>query len=328
VYGAFFQRETPNRLITGLMDGLSRERIEIDVIQFRGPAFEGTDHRLISLQLVEQGFTDAAMFTAAGDVVQPSEVLYKRPILVERGSFRPPTRLTLDLLERAREVFLKDPQVQGQEPAVLAEMTLRSLVPDAETGHRDFLARADLLGALGYDVLISRFKAFYEVAEYLAAYTDRPIGLPVGLPVIKKIVQESYYTGLPGGVLEAVGRLFQRSVKMYVYPTRDEHTGHVETAHNISVPAPWQHLHRLLFELGRVEPLEPSDEALLSIRTPDVLARIQHGEPSWESMVPAKVAEIIRAKDLFRNDPDAAGRAEPPARILATMAAAESGAAV
>jgi len=68
------------------------------MIKLSGPAFDGVDERLMSLQLVEQGLTDAAMFTAAGEVVQPSEVLYKKPILVERGSFRPVTKLTLDLL--------------------------------------------------------------------------------------------------------------------------------------------------------------------------------------------------------------------------------------
>ena len=128
----------------------------------------------MSLQLVEQGLTDAAMFTAAGEVVQPSEVLYKKPILVERGSFRPVTKLTLDLLDGARAQFVEEPEVKGQEPVVLMEMTLRSLAEGAHVDHADFLARADLLRALGYDVLISRFEPYYQLAEYLSAYTDQP----------------------------------------------------------------------------------------------------------------------------------------------------------
>jgi hypothetical protein len=94
------------------MDDLSRERIEVDMMKLAGPAFAGLDNRLLSLQLVERGLTDAAMFTASGEVVQPSEVLYKRPILVERGSFRPATNLTLDLLERAHDQFLEEPSVR------------------------------------------------------------------------------------------------------------------------------------------------------------------------------------------------------------------------
>src|SRR2546426_707100 len=112
IYGAFFMHDAPERLIASLLDELSRERVEIDMVKFSGPAFEGVDNRLMSLQLVELGLTDAAMFTALGEVVQPSEVLYKKAILVERGSFRPATNLTLDLLQRAMELFSSDPAVR------------------------------------------------------------------------------------------------------------------------------------------------------------------------------------------------------------------------
>jgi hypothetical protein len=281
------------------MENLSRERVEIDMLKVSGPAFPNVDNRLTSLQLVEQGLTDAAMFTADGEVVQPSEVLYKKPILVERGSFRPATKLTLDLLERAREQFLQEPSVRGKTPVVLAEMTLRSLNAESYPDHNDFLARADILSALGFDVLISRFEHYYQLAEYLAGYTNGMIGIAVGLPAIRQMRDEKYYTALPGGVLESAGRLFKRSVKMYVYPTRDPVTGQIQTFESAPPPAPWHHLDKLLMEIGRVEPIRSYEESYLSIRTPDVLAKIKRGDPSWESLVPATVAETIKAKHLF-----------------------------
>ena len=300
IFGAFFRRDDPAQLIASLMDELSRERVEIDMIKFSGPAFSHVDNRLMSLQLVERGFTDAAMFTAQGEVVQPSEVLYKKPILVERGSFRPATKLTLDLLERALDQFLQEPSVRGQKPVVLAEMTLRSLSPEPDAEHEDFLARADILRALGFDVLISRFEPYYQLAEYLAGYTDGLIGLAVGLPAMRQVADEKYYTDLPGGVIESVGRLFKRSVKMYVYPTRDPATGQIQSLENVRIPAPWHHLHNLLVELGRIEPIRSFNESYLSIRTPDVLARIGAGDRSWEEMVPPAVAEIVKTEGLFR----------------------------
>jgi hypothetical protein len=157
-YAAFYLCQQPTALIGSLMDQLSRERVELDMIKLSGPVFADVDNRLMSLQLVEQNLTDAAMFTACSEVVQPSEVLHKKPILVERGNFRPVTKLTLDLLERSREQFIEEPGMLGQQPVVLAEMTLRSLIPGPDVGHSDFLARADILGALGIDVLISRFE--------------------------------------------------------------------------------------------------------------------------------------------------------------------------
>ncbi|HEV8605466.1 MAG TPA: hypothetical protein VGQ99_08885 [Tepidisphaeraceae bacterium] len=298
VYGAFFRRD-PAGLIASLMEELSREQVELDMIKLSGPAFTGVDNRLMSLQLVELGFTDAAMFTAGGEVVQPSEVLHKRPILVERGTFRPVTKLTCDLLKCAREQFLQEPSVRGQKPVVLAEMTLRSFIPEPEVGHADFLARADILGALGVDVLISRFEPYYQLAEYLARYTDALIGLAVGLPAVRQVADEKYYKDLSGGVLESVGRLFKRFVKMYVYPTRDPVSGKIQTLQNPPAPAPWHHLGNLLHDIGRVEPIGSYEESYLSIRRDEVIKRIQNGDPSWEEMVPEVVAGIIKAKKLF-----------------------------
>ena len=299
LHGAFYQRATPEGLITSLVDDLPRERVEIDMIRFAGPAFEGIDNRLMALQLVQHGLTDAAMFTATGEVVQPSDVLHRKPILVERGSFRPATKLTLDLLERARQRFIIETEVAGQEPVVLAEMTLRSLSDGADLGHLDFLARADILGALGLNVLISRFEPYYQVAEYLTRYTDRPIGMAVGVPSVRQIADESYYRDLPGGVLESAGRLFKRSVKMYVYPTRDPASGQIHSVERAPLAPPWPHLRDLLIEIGRIEPIRQYDEAYLSIHTPDVRRRIETGDPSWEAMVPPVVADMIKAKNLF-----------------------------
>jgi hypothetical protein len=239
------------------------------------------------------------MFNAEGETVQPSEVLYKKPILVERGRFRPPTKLTLDMLEQAKKQFLKEPAVAGQTPIILAEMTLRSFNPDPNTAHEDFLARADILRALGFDVLISRFEAYYQLAEYLAAYTDGMIGLVIGLPTLNKVADEKYYGGLPGGMLENVGRLFKRSVKMYVHPTRDPITGEIHTLENSPQRAPWHHLTKLLIEIGRVEPIREYNESYLSIRSEDVLTKIMQADPTWESMVPPAVAELIKTEKLF-----------------------------
>ena len=299
IHGAYFRHDAPEALVGSLMDELSRDRIDVDMIKLAGPAFDGVDSRLMTLQLVEQGLTDAAIFTAAGEVVQPSEVFYKKPILVERGSFRPITKLTLDLLEGARAQFLEEPAVKGQEPVVLMEMTLGTLAAGAPVDHVDFLARADILGTLGYDVLISRFEAYYQMAEYLSAYTDRLIGIAAGVPSIEALAEERFHGDLGGGMLEAAGRLFKRSVKMYAYPVLNAASGRVFTIETLPVEGVWRHLRDFLVESGHLVPIRRYDERLLSILTKDVLARIQSGDASWETMVPTVVAETIKRKQLF-----------------------------
>jgi hypothetical protein len=299
IHAAFFRRGDPADLISALRDDLPRPRVEVDMIKLSGPAFPGVDHRLLALELVEQGLTDAALFTAAGEVVQPADVLRKRPVLVERCTFRPVTNLTADLLGRARDQFLGVPGVRAAGPVVLAEMTLRDLDPEHAVGHPDFLARADILGALGFDVLVSRFGASHELAEYLARSTDAPVGIAVTLPALRQLLDEAHHRDLPGGALESIGRLFKRSVTVYAHPTRDPDTGRVRTAADVPVPAPWQHLRDLLLDLGRVVPVRGYDAAFLSIDTHDVLARLQRGDPSWEGLVPAAVAATIKAGALF-----------------------------
>jgi hypothetical protein len=301
IHAVFFARGHQGAPILSLIDDLSGERIEIDVLKVSGPAFVGIDNRILSLQLVEHQLTDSTIFTAAGEVVQPSEVLHRRPVLVERGSFRPATRLTVDLLERAKERFLEEPEVRGLEPVVLAEMTLRNLKqPDQDrAGPSDFLARAEILHVLGLDVLVSRFGPFYQLADYLSAYTDRMLGIAVGVPTLNDLLDEQFSTRLDGGALEAVGRLFKRSVRLYVYPTRDPLSGRIVTLRDPAPTIAGDRLREFVLAVDRLRPLEPSDPSLLTIRTPDVLARIQAGDPSWKSMVPPLVAERIQSDGLF-----------------------------
>jgi hypothetical protein len=304
IHGAMFRHDDPSGLIGALMDELSRDRIDVDMIRLSGPAFAGVDNRLMSLQLVEQGLTDAAMFTAAGEVVQPAEVLYKKPVLVERGSFRPVTKLTLDLIERARERFVREPSVVGKEPILLMEMTLRNLTSPVGVDHADFLARSDILSSLGLNVLISRFEQYYSVADYLARSSDQMIGIALGMPSLEEIAQDKYYADLSGGLLEAMGRLFKRSVKVYVYPSRNPTTGDVVTVHSGATPSLWRHLRDLLLETGHLEALDPN-QSYLDYSPAEVLGRLRRGDPSWEAMVPAPVADAIRTKQLF-------GYAPPP----------------
>lgn len=299
IHGAFYHYRKPETLIGSLMDDLTRLRIEVDMIKFSGPCFAGVDNRLMSLQLVQQELTDAAMFTADGEVVQPSDVLYKKTVMVERGSFRPVTNTTLDMLERAQEQFLTEPGMQGEQPVVLMEMTLRNLLSGGTVDHKDFLARVDTLSALGKTVLISNYARYYRLVSYLSRYTHKDIGIALGIPSLKEIFDEKFYTDLEGGLLEAFGRLFKSNVKLYVYPWRDPVTGKVTTAENLLVAPNLRNLYAYLLENRCVVSIQKHNVEYLPIFSRDVLARIQTYDPSWETMVPPPIVEIIKRDHLF-----------------------------
>lgn len=299
IHAAYFLRDDPARLIAALVDDLPHQRVEVDLIRFSGPAFPGVDNRLLSLQLVEQGLTDAVMFTAGGEVVQPSEVLYKKPVLIERGRFRPLTHLTLDILERAHEQFLEDPELHGEEPVVLMEMTLAGLGGEGAIVHADFLSRVDTLRTVGKTVLVSKFGRYFRLVDYLSRYTQNKIGLAVGIPSVRQIGDEQFYGDLPGGVLEAAGRMFRRNVRLYVYPTRDPSTGELITAENLEVPPETRALHTLLLQRRCFVSIRGYNPDLLGILADEVLAQLQRGDPAWEAAVPAGVADTIKREGLF-----------------------------
>ncbi|PYL62557.1 MAG: nicotinate-nucleotide adenylyltransferase [Verrucomicrobia bacterium] len=298
LYGAFYQRQ-PEKLISSLHENLPSGRIEVDMIKFSGPVFQNVDNRLMSLQLVSQGLTNAVMFKADGETAQPAEIFYKKAILVERGSFRPVTYATNDMLDGARRVFLKHCDCSENEVVVLMEMTLENLLADGQVDHADFLARVDILGALGRTVLISKFGEYYRLAAYLFRYTNRAIGLVMGVPSLIEILNEKYYANLEGGILEALGRMFKGGLKLYVYPMIDETSGKVVTGTQIQVARNLRSLFRYLIDNQYVQEITDYHSEYLRIHPPDVLAKLQSGNSSWERMVPPEVVHMIKKREFF-----------------------------
>jgi len=299
IYGAFYHSDDPEAFIRSLADDLTGERIEVDMVKFSGPAFEKVDNRLMSLQLVQQGLTRAAMFTANGEVVNAAEMLHKKCILVERGSFRPVTKVTLDMLNCAQAQFVQEPGVRGEDLLVLMEMTLKNLADGGQINHRDFLDRVDILGMLGKTVLVSNFAEFHRLAGYLFRYTKQRIGLVLGVPTLREIFDEKFYADLEGGILESFGRLFKNELKLYVYPLLDPTTGALITAGNLRVEPHLRHLYAYLMENRFIEALKDYDSRCLPIFSREALARIQSGDSSWEAMVPAEVARMIKERHLL-----------------------------
>ncbi len=298
LYGAFYYSQ-PERLISSLQENLAPGRIQVDLIKFSGPSFAKIDNRLINLQLVSQGLTDAVMFTADGEMVQPSEILHKKAILIERGSFRPVTYATNDMLEGARGQFLKESGCSEEDTVVLMEMTLENLLSEGQLNHADFLARVDILGALGRTVLISKFGEYYRLAGYLSRYTNRMIGLVMGVPSWIEILDEKYYLNLEGGILEALGRMFKHGLKLYVYPMIDETTGAILSATKVHVAPNLRALFQYLIDNCYIQEIADYRKDFLRIYPATVLAKLKAGDKSWEEMVSPEVAQIIKEREFF-----------------------------
>ena len=322
IYGAFYYRDDPRQLISSLLDNLSADRIEVDMCKFSGPAFAAVDNRLTSLHLVQCGLTNAVMFGPDGGVLQPSEVLHRKAILVERGSFRPVTHVNVDMLRCACAQFVQEPLVKGKDFIVLMEITMHNLLSSGELDPKDFLSRVDLLADIGFTVLISNYSEYYRLTSYFRRYTNEMIGVTMGINNLLEIFNEKYYENLEGGILENFGRLFRQSVKLYIYPMRQDAfdrylsngappahktldptaelgTSVLITAKNLSVALHLRNLYDHLLENHYLECIVGFNPDILDIFSREVLSRIKAQDPSWETMVPTRVATAIKKRHLF-----------------------------
>ncbi len=299
VYGALNLHADPGDLMASLLDNLHIERAEVDLIRFSGPAFDGVDNRLMAVELVRRGLTNAAMIAADGEVVPPGDVLRKKTILLLRGSFRPVTKPMVDMLDCALAQFVQQPGVQGEEVVSLLEMTLNNLVHGDRIDHEDFLARADILRALGKNVMISNYGLYFRLAEYLFSFTRKMIGITMGIPTLREIFDEKYYDALSGGILESFGRLFENDLKIYAYPQQDAATGALITAENLLVIPHLRHLYAYLLENRFIESIRGFNPAYLPYYASDVLSKIEAADRNWEEMVPRPVAQIIVERGLW-----------------------------
>ena len=304
VHGAMEYPDDPHRILEELLDGLEPWRAEVGMLRFSGPDFEAVDNRIMALELVQQGHAKATLFNADGEVVHPTEVLYHKPIIVERGSFRPVIHTTLHMLQSGMAQFVREQKVNGKELTVLFEMTLQKLTDSGVIDHQDFLDRVDILGTVGeqlgedFHVMVSNCAEYYRLAAYLLRYTKEPIGVVMGLPTLQELFEEKYYSKLEGGILESFGRMFKNDLRLYVYPSQGQN-GSVSAVENLQVQEHLQGLYEYLVGNRFIRPIDDYNEDYLSIFSRAALVKIRAGDPEWEAMVPERVAAIIKERGLL-----------------------------
>lgn len=325
VHGAFYLHENPPHLIHSLLDNITTARIEVDFIRFSGFRFAKVNNRLMSLQLIQNKLTQAVMFSSQGNSVEPAEILYKKAVFVERGSFRPVTRINLDMIKAGLAQFSAEPKVQSEKIEVLTEITMKNLLVDGEVDDADFLARVDLLSTLGFPVLISNYPEYFRLASYFRRYTKSMIGITLGVNNLVEVFNEKYYENLDGGILESFGRLFRNTVKLYIYPMRrdsleqfisrdvlegekaqpapPELKAHeLVTADNLLVSPHLRHLYLHLKENHYIESIREYNPELQEIFSRDILRHLRLANDDWEKLVPREVATVVKARRLFGYD--------------------------
>lgn len=300
IHAGFFHTGNLDEFLDALVHRLPRDRMEIDMLRVSGPDFENVDNRIIALNLVKRGITDATMFDLAKNVLQPATALYKKNILLMRGRFRPVTKVHIDMIEKGRVEFLKEKRVKEANLEVVFELTLKDLTADGKISDKDFVDRAELLGSLGYTVMISNYLKHYKMVEYLSAISKGNLmGVILGVYNLNTIFDERYYDNLPGGLLEAFGRGFGHNVKLFVYPALNVEDGSLYDLTNILIQKNLNGLLQYMKDNDKIAAIKTYDQQLLHIMSDDVLSKIKAGASSWEEDVPYEVAQAIKFFELF-----------------------------
>ncbi|MBM3451735.1 MAG: TonB-dependent receptor [Bacteroidetes bacterium] len=300
IHACYFHHDNLDEFLSDLTNRLPRDRVEIDMLRFSGPDFENIDNRIVALNLVKRGFTDATMFDLSKNVLQPASALYKKNVLLMRGRFRPVTKVHIDMIENGREQFLQERQVNPEKTEVIFELTLKDLTADGKISDKDFVDRAELLGSLGYTVMISNYLKHYKMMEYLTSITKESLlGIILGVYNLNSIFEEKYYDNLTGGLLEAFGRGFGHNVKLYVYPAINVEDGSIYDLSNFSIAQNLNGLLEFMRANDKLVQIEKYNPEFLRIWSDDVLSKIKSGSNSWEGEVPDEVAKAIKFYELF-----------------------------
>jgi hypothetical protein len=299
IYAAYYYFEDANTIIDSLTDNLEQDRIEVDSIEFYGPYFEEVDNRAINLHLIRSWKTRAIMFKPDGSVVTPAEMLYKKNVLTIRGTFRPVTRLNVDMIEQGLKFFCKTQGVSAKNSVALAEISLNDMHGnDLGVAEKDIIESVRLLNSLGYSVMITDYTRYFSLRAYFRQFTKLQIGIVVGIMNIRQIFDESSYRGVEGGILEGFGKLFPDHTRLLVYPEIDK-AGEYRDFTNIDLPENLQYLYRHLVDNNFIFGIESSDHDLFNIFSRNVLKQLQNGRGEWEQCVPPGVAQEIIENRLF-----------------------------
>lgn len=300
IYACYFHNHDLDEFLNTLVHRLPRDRMEVDMLRFSGPDFDNVDNRIIALNLVKRGITDATMFDLNGSVLQPATALYKRNILLMRGRFRPVTKVHIDMIEKGKAEFLKEQGIKEDNVSVVFELTLKDLTADGRISDKDFVDRAELLGTLGYTVMISNYLKHYKMVDYLSTLArGHMMGVIVGIYNLHTIFDERYYDNLPGGLLEAFGRGFGHDVKMFVYPAHNVESGELYGLGNFVLPQNLKGLLQYMRDNNKIAEINNFDQSLLGIMSDEVLSKINAEASSWEDDVPYEVVKAIKFYELF-----------------------------
>jgi|SRR5579871_553842 len=222
LYAAFYQLETKESFFSGLAQDVVRERIEIDCVDFRGPAFESWDRSTILAHLVHAGLADAVCFVPSGKPLPPDELLHNKAVVLAPGYFghvdSVHAQIHTQLLAAGTRELRRELGETASAP--IGGFCLSAAPITAQDSNReitDLVTRINALLAQGGNVLLFRERELYGMTALVNRHTKAPVRFIAGLSLLIQAFHDPYFS-LEGRLLEALARLLAQNVRVYAYP--------------------------------------------------------------------------------------------------------------
>ncbi|MFC2119330.1 TonB-dependent receptor [Bacteroidota bacterium] len=298
IYACYNYTNNPHRFLLSLLDGLSRDQIEINMIKMSGPDLKYIDNRLLSVQLVKNHMTSASLFDKNMNVCQPSDMLHKKNVLIIRGRFRPITHFTFDMINTGFNEFSKKTNDKNNS-VTFCELSMESILKTGDFDENDFINRVELICGLGQNVMVSNYPEHYKFISYFNRFKIDKLGIVLNALTLKDILNEKNYKNLKGGILEAFGKLFVKNMEMYVYPALSESGDKIITSKTIDIPDNIKPLFDYLIKNKKLKDLKNINTDKLHIFSDNVIEMIKNNVPGWEEMIPKYAVDKIKSKKMF-----------------------------
>ena len=274
-------------------DNVDRAYYEIDFMRFTGHGFGMFDNRILALELVRNGLSEAALICPDGSVAQPADFLYKRPIVLMRGSFRPLCNIHLEMMDSVRTKFLESlPEEQRDRVVDICEISLSNLLRGEQVDLLEFLDRIEALAAEGKTVMVTNIARFHRITRLLSQYTKEPVAVALSIGLLNELFKEKW-ADTPGGILASMGHIFVNKTKFYVTPWINRTTGEFVTAGTYKAPEKYHYLYRHLRETGCIVEVPYFNQKFLFQTPRDIVRMIEAGDETWREYVPQSANRLV-----------------------------------
>ncbi len=293
IYGAFEFSHDNELFIENLKQNINTDYLEINYIEMNGTQFDSKKSIRLSLQLVKSGLTKMIMIGQNFEILQPMNSLYKKDVILVRGRFKPPTKVTEEMFLRSQNQLLKNDLKNESSVLAVAEITFRCFQDQSELTLDDFLHRAELIVGLGYSLVITHFTYHSELINFMrSTFKLNSLNIVLGMDNLRKVTGGQQDSNAAGGFLKLLEALSSFNGKILVFPElnhRSELSGLADLKLNPTI----NHLFQYLISSGKIEEISGVNKELLSIRSDRVLHAILNDEDSWREAVPSRIIPIL-----------------------------------